>query len=236
MTTERPPRRSGTALIGRISAGHWIMLTAGLLAVLANFALLRSRDEMVQVAAADRDLGRGSAATADAFHLVEIQGDADVLSTLVPAEGVAALDGLIAARSISAGELISTSDFVSAAAPSEQRAMSIPVDRVHATGGMISDSDVVDVIVVTDGLAEYIVIAAPVLDVASSSSSGIGASGQYYVTVAVDSLTALRIAAAIDGGSIEIVRSTGATEPTQMVFPEPDPVSETDTGDPSAGS
>ena len=164
---------------------------------------------MVQVAAADRDLDRGSAATADAFHLVEIQGDTDVLSTLVPAEGVAALDGLIAARSISAGELISTSDFVSAAAPSEQRAMSIPVDRVHATGGMISDS---------------------------SSSSGIGASGQYYVTVAVDSLTALRIAAAIDGGSIEIVRSTGATEPTQMVFPEPGPASETDNGDPSAGS
>lgn len=212
------------------------MLTAGLLAVLANFALLRSRDEMVQVAAADRDLGRGSAASADAFHLVEIQGDTDVLSTLVPAEGVAALDGLIAARSISAGELISTSDFVSAAAPSEQRAMSIPVDRVHATGGMISDSDVVDVIVVTDGIAEYIVIAAPVLDVASSSSSGIGSSGQYYVTVAVDSLTALRIAAAIDGGSIEIVRSTGATEPTQMVSPEPDPNSEAETGDPSAGS
>lgn len=236
MTTERPSRRSGTALIGRMSAGHWIMLTAGLLAVLANFALLRSRDEMVQVAAADRDLDRGSAATADAFHLVEIQGDTDVLSTLVPAEGVAALDGLIAARSISAGELISTSDFVSAAAPSEQRAMSIPVDRVHATGGMISDSDVVDVIVVTDGIAEYVVIAAPVLDVASSSSSGIGASGQYYVTVAVDSLTALRIAAAIDGGSIEIVRSTGATEPTQMVFPEPGPASETDNGDPSAGS
>jgi Flp pilus assembly protein CpaB len=212
------------------------MLTAGLLAVLANFALLRSRDEMVQVAAADRDIGRGSIATSDVFHLVEIQGDTEVLSSLVPADGVDALDGLIAARSITAGELISTSDFVSAAAPSEKRAMSIPVDRVHAAGGMISDADVVDVIVVADGVAEYIVIAAPVLDVASSSSSGIGASGQYYVTIAVESLTALRIAGAIDGGSIEIVRSTGATQPTQMVFPEPDPADEADPGDPSAGS
>ena len=115
--------------------------------------------------------------------------------------------------------------------------MSIPVERVHAAGGMISDADVVDVIVVTDGVAEYVVVAAPVLDVASPSSSGIGSSGQYYVTVAVDSLTALRIAGAIDGGSIEIIRSTGANEPTQLVFPQPpDEPPESAEGEPDAGS
>ena len=213
------------------------MLVAGLLAVLANFALLRSRDEAFLVAVADRDLGRGTTATADAFRLAEVQVGSDVLATLVGANDLDDLDGRIAARSVTEGELISVSDFVVAAAASEKRAMSIPVERVHAAGGMISDADVVDVIVVTDGVAEYVVVAAPVLDVASPSSSGIGSSGQYYVTVAVDSLTALRIAGAIDGGSIEIIRSTGANEPTQLIFPRaPDDLPESAAGEPDAGS
>ena len=87
------------------------MLTAGLLAVLANFALLRSRDEAFLVAVADRDLGRGTTATADAFRLAEVQVGSDVLATLVGANGLDDLDGRIAARSVTEGELISVSDF-----------------------------------------------------------------------------------------------------------------------------
>lgn len=236
MKAEGSTRR--TSLLGRLSAGHFIMLLAGLLAVLANFAVLRARDESFLVAVADRDLGRGTVATADAFRVVEVQVDSDLLVTLVEAENLAELGGRIAARSIADGELILASDFVAAAAPSERRAMSIPVARVHAAGGMITDADVVDVVAVVDGIAEYIVVAAPVLDVAAPSTTGIGSSGEFYVTVAVDATTALRIAGAMDRGSIEIVRSTGASRPIEMIFPPPsnDLGDETSTSEPDAGT
>ena len=238
MTIEqsKPAHRTRPSLTGRLSMGHVIMVTAGLLAVLANFALLRARDETSLVAVAVTDLTRGTKVSADAFRMAEVLVDPDVLSTLVPAEYLLNLEDRIVARAVSQGELVSVSDFVEAAAPSEQRAMSIPVDRVHAAGGMIGDYDVVDVIGVADGVAEYIVLAAPVLDVAPSSGTGLGSSGQYYVTIAVDSLTALRIASALDGGSIEIIRSTGAGEPTQMVFPQPGVSESASSGEPDAGS
>jgi Flp pilus assembly protein CpaB len=216
------------------------VIVAGLLAVLVNFALLRSREESFLVAVADRDLVSGTTATDEAFRLVEVRVGPDVLDTLVVAEELADLTGRIVARSVAEGELITDTDFVVAAAPLEQRAMSIPVDPVHAAGGVISGADVVDVVAVRDGVAEYIVVAAPVLDVAPSSTSGLGSSGQFYVTLAVDSVTALRLAAALDVGSIEVIRSTGAVEPTQSVFPEPpDPGEPADTdpeGDSGAGS
>ncbi|MDH5372081.1 MAG: RcpC/CpaB family pilus assembly protein [Acidimicrobiia bacterium] len=205
---------------GRASSGHLVAVTAGLLAILVNFALLRSRDDVFLVAAADRDLGRGTTATADAFRLVEVQVGSDVLATLVAVDELEEVEGRIVARSISEGELVAISDFAQAAAPMGHRAMSIPVDRVHAAGGAISDADVVDVIAVVDGVAAYVVLAAPVLDVAPSSASGLGSSGQFFVTLAVESATALRIAHAMDGGTIEIIRSTGASEPTQLVYPE----------------
>lgn len=232
----KPAHRIRPLLTGRLSMGHVIMVTAGLLAVLVNFALLRARDETSLVAVAATDLVRGTKVSADAFRMAEVQVDPDVLSTLVPAEYLLDLEDRIVARAVAEGELVSVSDFVEPAAPSEQRAMSIPVDRVHATGGMINDKDVVDVIGVAEGVAEYIVLGAPVLDVAPSSGAGLGSSGQYYVTIAVDSLTALRIASALDGGSIEIIRSTGAGEPTQMVFPQPATPESALSGEPDAGS
>ena len=222
---------------GRVSSGHLIAITAGLLAILVNFALLRSRDDVFLVAAADRDLVRGTTATADAFRLVEVQVGSDVLATLVAADDLEDVEGRIVARPVAHGELVFVSDFAQPAAPMGQRAMSIPVDRVHAAGGAITDADVVDVVAVIDGVAEYIVLAAPVLDVAPSSASGLGSSGQFFVTLAVDSTTALRIAHAMDGGTIEIIRSTGASEPAQLVYPDFEDASAEGPaeGDPDAG-
>ncbi len=156
-----------------------------------------------------------------------------MLSTLVEENDVATLEGSIVARSVYQGDLLSLSDFAEAAAPMEGRAMSVPVDRVHAAGGMISTADVVDIVAVVDGVAEYIVLAAPVLDVAPDSASGIGAGGQFYVTLAVDGLTALKIAGAMDAGSIEVIRSTGAVSPDQLIYPAATAVA--DGGDSGAG-
>ncbi len=230
---EHAERRTRPGLFGRLSFGHSLMIMAGLLAALVNFALLRSLDDTFLVAVADRDLVRGTTATADAFRFVEVRVGADVLSTLVEERDVAALDGRIVSRSVYRGDLLALSDFAEAAAPMEGRAMSVPVDRVHAAGGMISTADVVDVVAVVDGVAEYIVLAAPVLDVAPDGASGLGAGGQFYVTLAVDGLTALKIAGAMDAGSIEVIRSTGAVSPGQLVYPAATAVA--DGGESGAG-
>ncbi len=50
------------------------------------------------------------------------------------------------------------------------------------------------------------------MSVASADSEGIGGFGPYHVVVSVTSDQALSLAAAIDSGSIEIVRATGAEE------------------------
>ena len=227
----RPQRKGRRPFAGRLSVGHIIVLVAGLLALLANFAVLRARDDTYRVAVAERDLAAGTVLDEGAFRLVNVSVDPEILVTLISEEGMPALDGRIVTRSIVAGDLVARSDLTSAAAPMEKRAMSIPIDRVHAVGGEISTSDVVDVIAVSDGVAEFILLAAPVLDVADSSSAGLGSSGKYFVTLAVDSHSALRIASAMDLGTIEIVRATGATEPTDLVFPKL-----ADGGDVDAGS
>ena len=226
----RPSRSSSRRLGGRLSAGHLIVLLAGLLALLANFALLRARDDNSRVAVADRDLAAGTVVDVGAFRLVDVSVDPEILKTLITNEAIPALEGRIVTRSIAAGDLVARSDITKAAAPLEKRAMSIPIDRVHAAGGEISTSDVVDVIAVSEGVAEYILLGAPVLDVADSSSAGLGASGRFFVTLAVDSDSALRLAAAMDLGTIEIVRTTGAIHPTNLIYPEPPEGGDIDAG------
>ncbi len=216
--TVRPlgaPRRS---LLSRLSTGHVVMIVAGLLAVVANLAVLSSRDDVFSVASAAGEIRQGQAITADAFEAVDVNVDEDTLRDLVLSADLGALEGKIAARTIPAGALVHPDDFRSASAPLELRAMSIPVDREDAVGGDVSAGDLVDVIAVQDGIAEYITTAAEVLAVPESATTGIAGGGSYYVTVAVDAETALRLALALDEGDVSVVRSTGATPPENLEF------------------
>jgi hypothetical protein len=89
------------------------------------------------------------------------------------------------------------------------RSMSVPVAREHAAGGLVEIGDVVDVISVVDGGPAYVVTGVEVVGVAAESG-GIGAAGGYFVVLAVDSGQALDLASAIDSGSLEVLRSSGA--------------------------
>ena len=212
--TRSEHRRS---LFSRFSAGHIVMIVAGLLAALVNFNLIQQRDATFDVVIAQGDIIPGQTVTADMFESAEIKASEEVLSSLVLFSEVGSVEGMVAVRSLSSGELIATSDLQAPAAEFQKRAMSIPIDPNEAVGGKIAEADLVDIIHTEDGVARYVAVAVSVLAVAEGDD-GFASSNSFYVTVAVDADLALRISSALDSGTVRLVRSTGADQPVILEF------------------
>jgi hypothetical protein len=87
--------------------------------------------------------------------------------------------------------------------------MSIPVSKEHAAGGLLEVGDVVDVISVGASGPEFVVAGVEVVSIAGDSG-GIGGVSGYFVVLAVDATEAIRLAGAIDAGSVEVIRASGA--------------------------
>lgn len=216
-------------LMSRLSTGHVIMILAGLLAALLNFSLLQQRDETFSVVVASGPLLPGQTVQLADFDFVEIRATDEVLGTLIMADEISAIEGQVSVRSVPAGNLVLVSDFRTAAAPLEQRAMSIPIDEERAVAGELTSNDLIDIIVVDDGVASYIAIGIEILAL-PADQEGIG-SADFSVTVAIDAETALKVASALDYGELHLVRSTGAALPEIETFdpnvdPDEEPVDE----------
>ncbi|MDP8969483.1 MAG: RcpC/CpaB family pilus assembly protein [Actinomycetota bacterium] len=202
------PRRGPTA---RLSAGHLIMILAGLLAAVLNFSLLRARDDSSRVAVAAAPLQAGEPVDAGSFTFTDVRVAETQLLTLLGPERLEAVSGWLVAHEIAPGELVRVTDLRPPSAPAQQRAMSIPVEPEHAAGGELRPGDRVDVIDVGDAGAHYVLTDAEVLTVARPDPRpGLDGRRSFSVTIAVDDASALRLAAAIRNQSLEIVRSTGA--------------------------
>lgn len=225
------PKRGG--VFSRLSAGHIVMIVAALLAALVNLNLLQSRDETFLVSVAATDILPGQAIDLSAFRSAEIRATEDILDRLILFEDASQYAGLIAIRSIAAGELVGPADFQQAAAPLQQRAMSIPVDEEFAVGGAINSSDLVDIIAVDGGIARYVVVGAQVLATPSPDEGGFASTGDWFVTVAVTGQDALELASALDTGEVHVIRSTGADAPEFELF---DPQAITEEESPSGGA
>ena len=218
--TESPKR----SLRGRLSVGHVLMLVAGLLAILLNFAVLRARDETFQVAVAGQTILAGTELAQGMFIFTEVKMEQLALDQLVQPDAIGLVDGQIAARTISQGEFLQGSDWSDPAAPLELRAMSIPINREHAVGGLLQKGDRVDIIAVDETRAAYVLIDAEVLSIAESGTGGLTSTAQYWFTVAVSAQEALELSPVIRDGKFEVVRSTGSVTPEILEF-DPDPVS-----------
>lgn len=196
-------------VMSRLSTGHVIMILAGLLAALLNFTLLQQRDEIFQVVVTSRPLLPGQTVVLDDFTYAEIRADQDLLNTFVLSSAVSTLDGQVAVRSMPVGIAVASADFSPAAAPLEQRAMSVPVDSDRAVNGSLTTNDIVDIILVDDGRASYVALGIEVLAV-PGPREGFASTASYAVTISVDDETALRVASALDLGELHLVRSTGS--------------------------
>ncbi len=152
----------------------------------------------------------GSPLSASDVRLVAIESDFAALDSLVAEAAIPAYEGWILEHPIAEGELIGVSSLAEPAAGDGLRSMSIPVPVEHAAGGGLSLGDRIDVVSVVDGSALYVATDLEVLGAATPDGGKFGSFGEYHLVVAVDSDQALALAEAIDSGSLEVIRSTGA--------------------------
>lgn len=198
----------------RPSASHILIAVAVILAFGLNYLALQDRDATVQVAVAVAPLTAGAVFTASNARLVDISSDFEGLDGLVLAEELGGLEGWIVGRAIGAGGLIDKGSVVEPGSHEGLRVMSIPIGVEHAVGAALSAGDRADVISVVDGEAAFVATDLEVIGAADLEGGRLSAAGSYYVIVAVEADQALAIATAIDHGSVEVIRSTGASAVT----------------------
>ncbi|MCU1427264.1 MAG: hypothetical protein JWL83_1264 [Actinomycetia bacterium] len=209
----RPARASRRALHSRVSAGHLVMIVAGLIGALGTLAALRAADHRVEVLIARHELAPGAVVGADAFRAVRIGADAGTMTAFVRATDVHSLVGQVVTTRIAAGGFVSSADVSRASTGASRRSMSFPVDRSHALNGQVVGGDRVDVVAVDarTGGARYVATGAEVLRVDGGGGRGpLGGSDSITVTLAVDPKVALDIATAVHGKDLTLVRATGA--------------------------
>ena len=203
-----PPARRPTRR--RLSLSHLLIGFVVVLAFILNLVALQDRSAIALVAVADRPLAQGSVLSAEDIRFVEVDADFEGLPFLVSESAISQLEGWVVDRPIATGELLETSALVEPGAPSGLRSMSLPIAPEHAAGGTISAGDRVDVISVDDGVAQFVVTGVEVIGVSDPDAGSFGAVGDYHIVLAVDADQALWLAQAIDSGSLELIRSTGA--------------------------
>ena len=201
------------SLRSRLSSGHVVMVVAGILGLLLSLSVLRRADTTVPVMVVDHDLASGTRVSPDLFHVARIHAGAALLDNLVAPAALAGLRGRVVRAPLRAGDLLERSELGSAASGDAPRSVSFPVDSALAVGGDIGAGDRVDVLAsATNGNdSGYVLVGADVVAVQSKSNGPLrSGDGQITITVAVDAAGAERLAAALHGSDLLVVRSTGA--------------------------
>ena len=213
------PTSERRGLGSRLSVGHVLTAVAGLLTFFFLLLVLSERNEpeVAVVVAGDR-IEQGVPLTADLFEEVSLpEGNPLTDGALTTVDE---LDGSrTAQRDIPQGGVLTETDLVDVAAETPGaglRSLSIPIEEDQAVGGAIRDSDVVDIIAVSNDEAWIPAAGLEVLDAGGNGSStiiGDGGSDSGYLTMAVTADEAVAISfAAANAKSIFVVRSTGATK------------------------
>lgn len=181
-----------------------------ILAFVLNILVLQDRESSTLVALADRPIAAGSTLDREAIRLVPVDSDFEGLGGLITDDRLDAYTDWVLTRSLSAGEVVELSALTEPGSATGLRTMSLPVTVEHAAGGSLVPGDRIDVITVSDGSAVFVATDLEVVSVGEPAGGSLGATSEYHVVVAVTSDEALELAEALDAGSLEIVRSTGA--------------------------
>lgn len=203
-----PPRR-------RRPASAWALtLLAAVVAMLATYAAVREDGTFYLAAVASRDLPAGATFSPAAVQLTELRVAEEVAATVLLQEHLPRVEGWVLSQPVPAGGLVPRDALRAPSAPSRLRAMSLPIAADHAVAGAVERGDRVDVIEVRDDAAVYVATDLQVLAVDRPTPGPGGAVGGFTLTVAVDEVTALRLARALDSSAVHVVRATGATPAT----------------------
>ena len=191
------------------SLAHVLIALAVVLAFTFNFLALQDRDRTVLVAVANAPLDAGASLSPGDVRFVAIDAGFEGMTSLVEQDAWASVSGWVLTRPVPEGGVIAVDGLTRPLGGDGLRSMSVPVAREHAAGGLLEIGDVVDVISVGAGGPGFVVTGVEVVGVAAESG-GIGSVGGYFVVLAVDAAQALDLAGAIDSGSLEVIRSSGA--------------------------
>jgi len=189
------------------------MVLAGALGVLLTLSVLRSSDNTRPIIVASHDLAPGTVVSDASVHIARIHADASVLGTLFDGDQIATLRGRVVTATVKAGELVARSAVSVLDAHVATRLMSFPIARANAVGGKLTTGDRVDVVAVDhdSGRAGYVLTNAEVVSVEGRSGGALsGSSDDVTMTLVVDVNSAPALAAANAGGTLTLVRSTGA--------------------------
>lgn len=205
-------------MIGRISTRfslvHACMLGAALVTFVSTTSVLRERAETQPVVIARTELAAGSPIDPQSmttlFDIVLVRADSPFVDGAVDPEAapVGQLD-----RPLAEGEPLRMSDVVELGTGSIERTITIAVDEITLTGLGLRVGDDVDVIgSVDDGRLAYVVVGVRIarLPAAPTGGGAFAVREGAFITVEVSDEEALRIAAALHAGDVEVVRSTGA--------------------------
>lgn len=210
------PRRRG--LRGRLSAGHIVMIAAGLAAFLLNLLILRGGDETVPAAVAARPLAAGARLAERDWEEVRIAAGGPLSRRALAPEEAAGLVGGALVRDVETGAPLFPDDF-RPPVPGAGRAMSIPVPPGRAVAADLRSGDRVDVVSAGRGWGRFAATGVEVLSV-REDGDGLGGGG-LNVIVAVDGAEALAVAAALADSEIFLVRSTGAPPAEEVAYRTP---------------
>lgn len=202
-------------------AGHLVSLVLAVVAAVAVLAAVQGQSATRSVPIANRSVAAGVELTpADLKTVTMRASDAAMITGLLTPQAVV---GRISTVPIVAGEPITQAETGSRRpAGAGLGQMSIAIPLTDADGGNIVSGDRVDVIFAEPQGAAYAAQDVLVLSVSSASSTSLlGVSGSsYFLILAVDKATALRIATALASSStnsVQVVRSNGE-KPTQAVL------------------
>lgn len=188
-----------------------LWLAASALLAMAAALLLTTQDDPAThhiIVAAD-DLAPGSTLTRADVTVTEITADEATIDRLIPAGDFDAVDQWAITTAVPEGAPIARGMVQQPSAPSDLRAMSVPVEPARAVSGDLDRGDLVDLIEVHDGDARYLATEVQVLRTATDDAV-LGAGAAYALTVAVGSTTALDIARAAETAEVHVTRSTGS--------------------------
>jgi Flp pilus assembly protein CpaB len=217
--------RTRRGLSTRVSTGHVVMVLAGALGVLLTLSVLRSADNTQPVLVAAHDLAPGTVISDETVNVTRVHVDESVLATLFRADQVSMLRGRVVTTTVHAGELIARGGVSAVDARMSTRVMSFSIARARAVGGKLAIGDRVDVLAVDhdSGTARYVLTNTQLVAIEGRSGGALsGASDDVTITLVVDRTTAPKLAAAIDEGTVTLVRATGASAadaPTSQTAP-----------------
>lgn len=204
----------------RLSVTHGVMVAAGLLAFIAVLAVLRDRGAVLEIPLVTDHIATGEAIDPAKVSFVVAHGPADDLAAAVLSReefDAGAEAGVVAARDLSPGTLVSAVDVVSNGRRSAVRIMSVPVAASDAIARSLVRGDVVDIIAVIDDSASFVAAGVEVVHAVSVERSPTGAAA---IGLALDGDAALRIAWALSRSDLRFLRATGAAPvDSDAIFP-----------------